>query len=68
MAASYSFRRNEVKEGSIKATSRSYYYIDYKTFIDVVKWKMFKIRKNIEDKLRDVCEICSSILRDIHIL
>lgn len=68
MAPSYSFRRNEVKEGSIKATSRSYYYIDYKTFIDVVKWKMFKIRKNIEDKLRDVCELYSNILRGIHTL
>ena len=48
------YRRNEVKEGSIKATSKAWYYIDLSTFIDVTKWRIFKLRKTIDDRLRDV--------------
>ncbi|TPX60300.1 hypothetical protein PhCBS80983_g01849 [Powellomyces hirtus] len=32
--------------------SRSYYYIDYKLFVDVVKWKIYKIGKMIEKEVQ----------------
>lgn len=34
---------------------KTWYYLDLKTFIDVVKWRIFKVRKTIDDRLRDVC-------------
>lgn len=36
----------------MKATPRTWYYIDYQRTIDNIKWRMFKIRKVIDDKLR----------------
>ncbi|KAJ3155033.1 hypothetical protein HDU89_007223 [Geranomyces variabilis] len=32
--------------------SRTYYYIDYKVFVDVVKWKIYKIGKLIEKEVQ----------------
>ncbi|KNC97721.1 transcription factor TFIIE subunit TFA1 [Spizellomyces punctatus DAOM BR117] len=32
--------------------NRSYYYIDYKHFVDVVKWKIYKIGKMIEKEVQ----------------
>ena len=48
-------RRLELRPGAMKATSRTWYYIDYQRTIDNIKWRMFKIRKVIDDKLRNVC-------------
>jgi len=43
-----------VKDGAQKAVARAWFYLDFKIFIDVVKWRMYKVRKTIDDKLRDV--------------
>ncbi|KAJ3162677.1 hypothetical protein HDU86_003650 [Geranomyces michiganensis] len=32
--------------------NRTYYYIDYKVFVDVVKWKIYKIGKMIEKEVQ----------------
>lgn len=47
-------RRNELRPGAMKASPRTWYYIDFQRTIDNIKWKMFKIRKQIDDKLRNV--------------
>jgi len=31
-----------------------YYFIDYKMFVDVVKYKMYLMKKCIEDKIKNV--------------
>lgn len=49
-----SHRRNELRPGAMKASPRTWYYIDFQRTIDNIKWKMFKIRKQIDDKLRNV--------------
>lgn len=46
-------RRNELRPGAMKASPRTWYYIDFQRTIDNIKWKMFKIRKQIDDKLRN---------------
>lgn len=38
----------------MKATAKTWYYIDFQRTIDVIKWRMYKIRKVIDDKLRNV--------------
>ncbi|KAM0749202.1 hypothetical protein T439DRAFT_315420 [Meredithblackwellia eburnea MCA 4105] len=59
------YRRPELREGAMKVTSRAYYYLDYSRATDVVKWRMWKIREEIDGKLRDelknqgyVCPLC----------
>ncbi|KAJ3189128.1 hypothetical protein HDU85_002753 [Gaertneriomyces sp. JEL0708] len=35
-----------------RKVNKSYYYIDYKQFVDVVKWKIYKIGKMIEKEVQ----------------
>ncbi|KAI8086870.1 uncharacterized protein B0P05DRAFT_465995 [Gilbertella persicaria] len=35
---------------------KTYYYLDYKEFVDVVKWKMYKMQTIVRDKLRTESE------------
>ncbi|GAA96021.1 uncharacterized protein L969DRAFT_96744 [Mixia osmundae IAM 14324] len=41
------YARNEVRPGGLKAVERTYYFIDYKLFIDVVKLRLYKIGQRI---------------------
>ncbi|KAG0148900.1 hypothetical protein CROQUDRAFT_669590 [Cronartium quercuum f. sp. fusiforme G11] len=50
------YLRAEVKPGASKATQRTYYYIDYKHCVDVIKWRMWKISKVLDDKQRNVID------------
>ncbi|PWN52583.1 hypothetical protein IE53DRAFT_384952 [Violaceomyces palustris] len=51
------FRRNETKDNVHNRTfQRTYYYLDYKLFLDVTKWKMVVIRNKIDKKLRNELE------------
>ena len=47
-------RNEKTPEG--KTLTRSYYYIDYKKFVDMVKFKIYKIRKNLESMMTNETE------------
>ena len=49
------YQQNEQKEGGFRAVARSYYFIDYKSFCNVVKWRISQMRRDIDNKLRNVC-------------
>ncbi|EJD39595.1 hypothetical protein AURDEDRAFT_116120 [Auricularia subglabra TFB-10046 SS5] len=60
------YQQNEQKEGGFRAVARSYYYIDYKSFCNVVKWRISQMRRDIDKKLRNeldnkgyICPRCS---------
>lgn len=48
------YRQNELKEGAQRSVGRQYYYIDYKQFCDVVKWRIAEMRRIIDSGLRNV--------------
>jgi hypothetical protein len=56
------YRRNELKEGNTRAVGRQYYYIDYKHFCDVVKWRIAEMRRMIDKDLRTVSPASSQAL------
>ncbi|KIK46983.1 hypothetical protein CY34DRAFT_799831 [Suillus luteus UH-Slu-Lm8-n1] len=47
------YRQNELKEGAQRSVGRQYYYIDYKLFCDVVKWRIAEMRRIIDSGLRN---------------
>lgn len=60
------YRQNELKEGAQRSVGRQYYYIDYKLFCDVVKWRVAEMRRIIDSGLRNeldnkgyICPQCS---------
>ncbi|PKI84355.1 hypothetical protein MVES1_001716 [Malassezia vespertilionis] len=50
-----SIHRSQENRDSLmaRAFSRTYYYIDYKHFLDVIKWRMMAMRRHIDTKLRN---------------
>lgn len=73
------YRCQESKEGVFHRTfARTYYYLDYKHFLDVTKWRMMAMRRHIDNKLRNgldnkgyVCPRCKhsySTLEVAHLL
>ncbi|KAL8376357.1 hypothetical protein RB595_007444 [Gaeumannomyces hyphopodioides] len=40
--------RPELKEGSQRPVNRMYYYIDYRQAIDAIKWRVYKIDKEMQ--------------------
>ncbi|KAA1065223.1 hypothetical protein PGT21_032873 [Puccinia graminis f. sp. tritici] len=50
------YMRAEQKPGAYKATQRTYYFIDYKHCVDVIKWRMWKMNKVLDDKQRNVID------------
>lgn len=48
------YRQNELKsERAQRAVPRSYYWIDYQNFCNVVKWRISAMQRAIEQKLRN---------------
>ncbi|KAI9567010.1 TFIIE alpha subunit-domain-containing protein [Boletus coccyginus] len=47
------YRQNELKEGAQRSVGKQYYYIDYKNFCDVVKWRIAEMRRIIDSGLRN---------------
>ncbi|KAI9569973.1 TFIIE alpha subunit-domain-containing protein, partial [Boletus coccyginus] len=45
--------QNELKEGAQRSVGKQYYYIDYKHFCDVVKWRIAEMRRIIDSGLRN---------------
>ncbi|VDC02579.1 unnamed protein product [Peniophora sp. CBMAI 1063] len=46
-------RQNELKDGAQRSVARQYFYLDFKHFCDVVKWRMAQMRHIIDSKLRN---------------
>ncbi|NWU12513.1 T2EA factor, partial [Cephalopterus ornatus] len=67
--------RMRVETGpSGKSTRHSYYYINYKVLVDVVKYKLDHVRRKIEADERDsttrssfICPSCSSTYTDLEV-
>lgn len=73
------FRRNEIRDTiTNRSVPRTYYYLDFKLFLNVTKWRMMSIRKKIDTRLRNeldnkgyVCPRCKksySTLEVAHLL
>ncbi|TIA86457.1 hypothetical protein E3P99_03666 [Wallemia hederae] len=69
------YRRNEYQPPNPRPLLKTYYYIDYQQFIDNVKWRMWRIRKAIDDKLRNeldqkgyVCPGCQKTFTPLDVL
>jgi hypothetical protein len=56
----FSYRQNELKEGAMRAVGRQYYYLDYRRFCDVVKWRVAEMRRKIISTTRNVSLISFS--------
>lgn len=46
----------EPRKQDQRLVPKTYYYIDYKEFVDVVKWKMYKMQTIVRDNLRTESE------------
>ncbi|KAI0031345.1 hypothetical protein K488DRAFT_52231 [Vararia minispora EC-137] len=49
----YVHRQNELKDGAQRSIGKSYFYLDFKHFCDVVKWRVAEMRKIIDSRLRN---------------
>ncbi|KAI0307613.1 TFIIE alpha subunit-domain-containing protein [Multifurca ochricompacta] len=59
-------RQNELKEGAQRSVGRQYFYVDYKHFCNVVKWRVAEMHRVIDTGLRNqldnkgyICPRCS---------
>ncbi|KTW29231.1 hypothetical protein T552_01187 [Pneumocystis carinii B80] len=57
--------RMDTREGYSRPFGRTYYYINYRTTIDVIKWKIHKLVKTVGDRMRKdfdtkgyICQVC----------
>lgn len=46
--------RQETRPSDLKLVTKTYYYIDFKLFVDVVKYKMYMMKRGIEDLIKNV--------------
>lgn len=46
--------RQEMRSSDEKFIPRTYYFIDFAAFADVVKLRLFKMRKQLEDRIKNV--------------
>ncbi|KAI8382984.1 hypothetical protein BD560DRAFT_385717 [Blakeslea trispora] len=67
--------RMEPRKQDQRMVPKTYYYIDYKEFVDVVKWKMYKMQTIVRDKLRTesenkgyVCQNCEKQFSPLDVL
>jgi len=59
-------RQNELKEGAQRSVGRQYFYVDYKRFCNVVKWRVAAMHREIDTGLRNqldnkgyICPLCN---------
>ncbi|QSL64748.1 hypothetical protein MERGE_002050 [Pneumocystis wakefieldiae] len=57
--------RMETREGHSRPNGRTYYYINYRSTIDVIKWKIHKLVKTVGDRMTKdydtkgyICPVC----------
>ncbi|KAN0135599.1 TFIIE alpha subunit domain containing protein [Lactarius tabidus] len=59
-------RQNELKEGAQRSVGRQYFYVDYKRFCNVIKWRVAEMHRVIDTGLRNqldnkgyICPLCN---------
>ncbi|ORZ19637.1 hypothetical protein BCR42DRAFT_410163 [Absidia repens] len=67
--------RMENRKQDQRPIPKTFYYLDYKEFVDVVKWKMYKMQMVVRDNLRTesenqgfVCERCENQYTPLDVL
>ncbi|KAI8972873.1 TFIIE alpha subunit-domain-containing protein [Trametes punicea] len=68
------YRQNELKEGAQRSVGRQYFYIDYQSFCNVVKWRMAEMRRIIDQGLRNdfdskgyICPQCHKAFQPLEV-
>ncbi|CAO3682454.1 unnamed protein product [Umbelopsis vinacea] len=59
-------QKQEARAPDQRAVPKTYYYIDYKQFVNVVKWKMYKMQTSVRDTLRTESENKGYICPNCH--
>ncbi|KAL1917931.1 uncharacterized protein VTP21DRAFT_3765 [Calcarisporiella thermophila] len=49
-------QRNEPRKPDQRLIPRVYYFIDYKQFVDVVKWRMFKMQRTVREEMQEAAD------------
>jgi len=67
--------RSELREGQQRPVNRTYYYIDYRQTIDAIKWRVYKIDKDMQgvtvpanEKKEYFCARCKSEWTQMEVL
>ncbi|KAJ1660798.1 hypothetical protein IWQ61_000333 [Dispira simplex] len=67
--------RTEAKTPEARPVPKTYYYMDYKHFVDVVKWKMWKLQRLLTERMQSevdkkgyVCPSCKKSYDSLEIL
>ncbi|KAI7784690.1 transcription initiation factor iie subunit alpha [Diaporthe eres] len=67
--------RSELKEGSVRPVNRTYYYIDYRQTIDFIKWRVYRLGKDMQvptvpanERKEYVCPRCKADYTQLEVL
>lgn len=67
--------RQELKEGAVRPSNRTYYYIDYRQTIDYIKWRVYKLSKDMQvptvpasERKEYVCPRCKADYTQMEVL
>ncbi len=67
--------RSELREGQQRPNNRTYYYIDYRQTIDAIKWRVYKIDKDLQgpvvppsEKKEYFCDYCKAEWTQMEVL
>ncbi|CAK7264096.1 hypothetical protein SEPCBS57363_000897 [Sporothrix epigloea] len=70
-----SHSRSELREGQQRPNNRTYYYVDYRQTIDAIKWRVYKIDKDLQgpvvppsEKKEYFCDRCSAEWTQMEVL
>ncbi|CAK7240509.1 MAG: hypothetical protein STHCBS139747_001951 [Sporothrix thermara] len=70
-----SHSRSELREGQQRPNNRTYYYIDYRQTIDAIKWRVYKIDKDLQgpvvppsEKKEYFCDRCGAEWTQMEVL
>ncbi|ERT02373.1 hypothetical protein HMPREF1624_00671 [Sporothrix schenckii ATCC 58251] len=70
-----SHSRSELREGQQRPNNRTYYYIDYRQTIDAIKWRVYKIDKDLQgpvvppsEKKEYFCDHCKAEWTQMEVL
>ncbi|KAJ9142730.1 Transcription initiation factor iie subunit alpha [Pleurostoma richardsiae] len=67
--------RSELKEGQQRPVNRTYYYIDYRQAIDAIKWRVYKLDKDMQgitvpasERKEYFCPLCKAEWTQMEVL
>jgi transcription initiation factor TFIIE subunit alpha len=53
------FTRQESKKADQRPVPKTYYVIDYRKIVDVVKWKLYQVKLKVNEKVLKVLNLAS---------